>query len=131
LLAARQGFVVGQGSGPFPGSWQQTDTQCVPPLSLIVTVAVDVSLVPLPTSVPGADAPPFWSTPNHGSGPIWKLALDGVATIVATLSGVTEEVTSAPVDAVPPLIATEHQLRKFSTVSVGAPLAAELDAGAR
>jgi hypothetical protein len=85
---------------------------------LIDIVAVDVSPVPLPTSVPLAEAPPFWSTPNHGLGPIWKLELAGVATIVTTLPGVTEAVMVASVDAVPPSTATEHQLRKFNTVSV-------------
>ena len=60
----------------------------------------------------------FWSTPNHGSGPISKLPFAGVATIVTMLAGVTEAVTVASVDAVPPLISTEHQLRKFFTVSV-------------
>jgi hypothetical protein len=54
-----QGLVVGQGMGLFPGSWQQTDTHCVVPVSGIVTVAVEVSLVPLPTSVPEAAPPSF------------------------------------------------------------------------
>jgi hypothetical protein len=116
--AYRQGFVVGHGVGPFPGSWQQTDTHCGVPVWVIVTVAVELSLAPLPTSVPAAAAPPFCSTPNHGSGPIWKLLLDGVATIVAIAPAATEAVTVAAVDADPPLISTEHQLRKFFTVSV-------------
>jgi hypothetical protein len=115
------GFVVGHGVGPFPGSWQQTDTHCVVPSAANVTVAVDVSLEPPPMSVPVAAPPSFWSTPNQGSAPIWKLALAGVATIVTTLPGATEAVSVAAVDAAPPLIATEHQLRKFMTVSVGAP----------
>jgi hypothetical protein len=120
-----QGFIVGHGMGAFPGSWQQTDTHWVAPTPM-VTVAVDVSLVPLPTSVPLAAPPSFSFTPNHGSEPIWKLPLAGVATIVATLPGVTGAVTIAPVDAAPSLTATEHQLRKFITVSVGTP---ELVAG--
>jgi hypothetical protein len=33
----------------------------------------------------------------------------------------TDALTVAPVDAVPPLIATEHQLRKFMTVRVVPP----------
>ncbi|MGA3120701.1 MAG: hypothetical protein ABSF69_08020 [Polyangiaceae bacterium] len=119
--AYRQGFVVGHGTGPFPGSWQQTDTHCGLPVSVIVTVAVELSLAPLPTSVPEAAAPPFWSTPNHGSGPISKLLLAGVATIVATVLAATDAVTVASVDAEPPLIATEHQLRKFSTVTIVVP----------
>jgi hypothetical protein len=40
---------------------------------------------------------------------------------MAILPGVTEAVTVAPVDAVPPLISTEHQLRKFITVNVATP----------
>jgi hypothetical protein len=40
---------------------------------------------------------------------------------VAILPGVTEAVTVASVDAAPPLISTEHQLRKFITVSVATP----------
>jgi hypothetical protein len=78
---------------------------------LIVTSAVEVSLVPLPTSLPGAALPPFWSTPNHGVGPISKLLFAGVATIVAILPGAAEAVTVAAIDAAPPLIATEHQFR--------------------
>jgi hypothetical protein len=104
--------------GPFPGSWQQTETHCGVPVWVIVTVAVELSLAPLPTSVPAAAAPPFWSTPNQGSGPIWKLLLAGVATIVALVPAAMEAVTVAAVDADPPLISTEHQLRKFFTVIV-------------
>jgi hypothetical protein len=107
--------------GLFLGSWQQTATHCVVPVAVIVTMAFEISLAPLPTSVPGAAPPSFWSTPNHGSGPIWKLLLAGVATTVAMLPGVTEAVTVAPVEGGPPLISTEHQLRKFITVSVGTP----------
>src|SRR5580704_17991615 len=114
-------LVVGQGTGPFPGSWQQTDTHGGVPAWVIVTVAVELSRAPLPTSVPAAAAPPFWSTPNHGSGPIWKLLLAGVATIVAISPAATEAVTVASVDPAPPLISTEHQLRKLSTVSVAVP----------
>jgi hypothetical protein len=44
-----------------------------------------------------------------------------VATIVATVPAATEAVTVASVDADPPLISTEHQLRKFSTVRVAVP----------
>jgi phosphoribosylcarboxyaminoimidazole (NCAIR) mutase len=72
-------------------------------------------------SEPGAAPPSFWSTPNQGSVPIWKLLLAGVATIVAMLPGMTDALTVAPVDGAPPLISTEHQLRKFITVSVRAP----------
>lgn len=42
----------------------------------------------------------------------------GVATMVAVLPGATVAVIMASVDAGPPLIVTEHQVRKFSTVSV-------------
>lgn len=45
-----------------------------------------------------------------------------MATIVATLPSVTLAVTDAAVDGEPPLMVTEHQLRKFITVSVGVPL---------
>ena len=72
----------------------------------------------------------FWSTPNHGSGPISKLPSAGVATIVTMLPAVTEAVTVASVDAVPPLIWTEHQLRKFFTVSVPGFGAEASEAGA-
>jgi hypothetical protein len=44
-----------------------------------------------------------------------------VATIVATVPEATEAVTVASVEAVPLLISTEHQLRKFCTVSVAVP----------
>ena len=47
-----------------------------------------------------------------------KALLAGVTTIVAVLPTATEAVTVAPVEAVPPLIVTEHQSRKFMTVSV-------------
>jgi hypothetical protein len=104
--------------GPLPGSWQQTETHCGVPVWVIIAVAVELSLAPLPTSVPAAAAPSFWSTPNQGSGPIWKLLLAGVATIVALVPAATEAVTVAAVEADPPLISTEHQLRKFFTVSV-------------
>lgn len=76
---------------------------------------------PPPTSVPEAAAPLFWSTPNHGVGPISKLPFAGVATIVTMLPGVTEAETAASVEAVPPLIWTEHQFRKFLTVRVPWP----------
>ena len=97
---------------------------------MIVTTAVEVSLVPSPTSLPGAALPPFWSTPNQGFGPISKLLFAGVATIVAISPGVTEAMTTASVDAVPPLMSTEHQLRKFFTVSVAPALVPGLGAGA-
>ncbi len=100
------------------GSWQQTDTHWVVPVLVMVTMAVEVSAVPLPTSVPGAAPPPFWSTPNHGTAPISNALLAGLATIEATLPGVTEAVTVALVDPAAPLTLTEHQLRKFFTVSV-------------
>jgi hypothetical protein len=62
--------------------------------------------------------------------PIWKLLLAGVATTVATLPGVTVAATVSAVDAAPPLIATEHQPRKFIAVSVGTPpLYSGLDVG--
>jgi hypothetical protein len=109
--------------GLFPGSWQHTATHCVVPVPVIVTVAVVVSLVLSPTSLPLAAPPSFRSTPNQGSTPIWKLLLDGAATMVTTLPGVTDAVTIASVDAVPLLIATEHQPKKFITVSVRAPSA--------
>jgi hypothetical protein len=125
--AYRQGFVVGQGVGLLPGSWQQTDTHRAASVSVIVTMAFELSLMPLPMSVPEAAPPSFWSTPNHGSVPIWKLLLAGVTTTVAVLPEVTEAVTVASVDAVPPLISTEHQLKKFITVRVAPPeLGAEL-----
>jgi hypothetical protein len=85
------------------------------------TVAVLVSVVPVPLSVPGAAPPSFWVTPNQGSAPITNALLAGVATMVAVLPEATEAVTDAPVDAVPPLIVTEHQLRKFLTVRVTLP----------
>jgi hypothetical protein len=97
------------------GSWQHTETHRVP---LTTTVAVLVSVVPVPLSVPGAAPPSFWATPNQGSAPIMNAALAGIATMVAVLPGATDAVTVAPVDAVPPLIVTEHQLKKFITVSV-------------
>jgi hypothetical protein len=68
-------------------------------------------------SVPGAAAPPFWVTPNHGSAPIVKAELAGVTTTVAVLPLATDAVTVGAVDAASPLIVTEHQLRKFRTVS--------------
>jgi hypothetical protein len=54
-------------------------------------------------------------------------ALAGVTTMVAVLPTATLAVTDAAVDAAPALIVTEHQLRKFMTVSVavaagGAPV---------
>ncbi len=100
------------------GSWQQTDTHWSP---VTTVVAVLVSVAPIPLSVPGAAPPSFWVTPNHGSGPIWNEALAGVATMVAVLPTGTDAVTVVPVDAVPPLIVTEHQSRKFMTVSVALP----------
>ncbi len=112
-------MVAGQGMGPFPGSWQHTDTHCAAPVWLIVTTAVEVSLGPLPAFVPEEAAPPSGSTPNHGVGPISKLRLVGEATIVAMLPGANSEaVTVALVEAVPPLISTAHQLWKLFTVSV-------------
>jgi hypothetical protein len=45
--------------GLLPGSWQHTETHWVMPFSSIVTVAFDISLVPLPTSVPEAAPPSF------------------------------------------------------------------------
>ena len=101
-----------------PGSWQQTETQWSP---VIAMVAVLVSLVPAPLSVPGAMAPPFWVTPNQGSPPIMKDALAGIATMVAVAPTATDASMDGPVDAAPPLIVTEHQLRKFMTVSVAIP----------
>jgi hypothetical protein len=104
--------------GELFGSWQQTETHWVP---LTTTVAVVVSVTPVPTSVPGAAPPSFWVTPNHGSAPIWNEPLAGFATMVAVLPGATDAVTVAPVDAMPPLMLTEHQLMKFLTVSVTLP----------
>jgi hypothetical protein len=49
------------------------------------------------------------------------MELAGVATIVAVLPGATETGIMAMVDAMPPLILTEHQLSKFRTVSVTPP----------
>jgi hypothetical protein len=62
------------------GSSQQTETHWLP---LTTTVAVLVSVVPVPLSVPGAAPPSFWVTPNHGSAPISNAALAGVATMLA------------------------------------------------
>ena len=100
------------------GSWQQTDTHWLP---LTTTVAVLVSVVPLPLSVPAAAPPLFSVTPNHGSGPIMNAALAGIATIVAVVPAPTVAVCVVFVDAVPPLIVTEHQLKKFMTVRVSPP----------
>jgi hypothetical protein len=113
-----QGFVVGQGVGALPGSSQHTETHRFP---LTTTVAVVVSVVPLPTSVPAAAPPSFWVTPNHGSAPISNAELAGFATMVAVLPDATWAVTDAPVEAAPLLMVTEHQLRKFMTVSVTLP----------
>jgi hypothetical protein len=111
-------LVVGHGVGLLPGSWQQTDTHWLP---VTTTVAVVVSLVPVPLSVPGAAPPSSCVTPSQGSAPIWKAELAGVATIVAVLPAATDAVTLEPVDALPPLIVTEHQLKKFITVRVTSP----------
>ena len=51
-----QGFVAGHGVGELLGSAQQTETHWVP---LTTTVAVLVSVVPAPLSVPGAAPPSF------------------------------------------------------------------------
>jgi hypothetical protein len=117
-LLLPHGFVVGHAGGPLFGNSQQTETHWLP---VTTTVAVLVSVAPAPWSMPGAAAPPFCVTPNHGSGPIVKAGLDGVTTIVAVLPVATDAVTDAAVDAVPPLIVTEHQLRKFRTWSVTSP----------
>jgi hypothetical protein len=109
------GFVVGHAGGPLFGNSQQTETHWLP---VTTTVAVLVSVAPAPLSMPGAAAPPFCVTPNHGSGPIVKAELAGVTTIVAVLPVATDAVTDAAVDAAPPSIVTEHQLRKFRTWSV-------------
>jgi len=114
-LLLPHGFVVGHAGGPLFGNSQQTETHWLP---VTTTVAVLVSVAPAPWSMPGAAAPPFCVTPNHGSGPIVKAELAGVTTIVAVLPVATDAVTDAAVDAVPPLIVTEHQLRKFRTWSV-------------
>ncbi len=112
------GFVVGHAGGPLFGNSQQTETHWLP---VTTTVAVLVSVAPAPLSMPGAAAPPFCVTPNHGSGPIVKAELDGVTTIVAVVPVATDAVTDAAVEAAPPLIVTEHQLRKFRTWSVTSP----------
>jgi hypothetical protein len=101
------------------GSSQQTETHWLP---VTTTVAVLVSVTPAPLSTPAAAPPSFCVTPNQGSGPIWNEELAGVATMVAVLPTATDEVTDAPVDAVPPLMVTEHHERKFITVSVTLPL---------
>jgi hypothetical protein len=103
------------------GVWQQTETHWVVPLLVTTTVAVLVSVTPEPTSVPAAAAPPFWVTPSQGSAPISNEALAGVATIVAVLPGATEAVSGVMVEAVAPLMLTEHQFKKFATVSVTFP----------
>lgn len=113
--AWRQGLVAGHGTGLLPGSWQQTETQWLPSTT---TVAVLVSLVPSAMSVPGAGPPSFCVTPNHGSGPIVKAALAGLATRTAVLPASRAISIDAAVDAALPLIDTEHQPRKFITVSV-------------
>jgi hypothetical protein len=118
-----QGFVVGQGTGVLFGNWQQTETHWLP---VTTTVAVLVSVVPVPTSMPAAAPPSFSVTPNHGSMPMTKEELAGVATIVAVLPEVTDAVTVASVDPVAPLIATEHQFLKFKTVSTGPVLIASV-----
>ena len=110
-----QGFVVGHGVGLLFGSSQQTDTHWSPETK---TVAVLVSVVPDPMSVPAAGPPSFSLTPNQGSEPISNEELAGVTTIVAIAPVGTDAVTDAAVEAVPPLTVTEHQLRKFITVSV-------------
>jgi hypothetical protein len=111
--------VAGQGVGALLASWQQTETHWLP---VTTTVAVLVSVAPDPLSVPAAAPPSFCVTPNQGSGPIWNEEFGaGVATMVAVLPTGTDEVTDAPVDAVPPLMVTEHHERKFMTVSVTLP----------
>jgi hypothetical protein len=115
-----QGFVVGQG-GTLLGTLQQTETHWAFPLLVTTTVAVLVSVAPEPTSVPAAAPPSFWVTPNHGSAPISNALLAGVTTIVAVLPGATAAVTVSMVEAVPPLMLTEHQKSKFLTVSVTLP----------
>jgi hypothetical protein len=112
-------LVVGQGTGVLFGNWQQTETHWVLPVLVTTTVAVLVSVAPAPMSVPGAAPPSFWVTPNHGFAPMMNVeAGAGVATMVAVLPGATEAVTVGPVEAVPPLMATEHHESKFMTVSV-------------
>jgi hypothetical protein len=113
-----QGLVVGQATGVLFGNWQQTETHWVLPVLVTTTVAVLVSVVPEPTSVPAAAPPSFWVTPNQGSAPMMNDALAGVATMVAVLPGATEATTVGPIEAVPPLMATEHHESKFMTVSV-------------
>jgi hypothetical protein len=119
LAVPPHGFVVGHAGGPLFGNSQQTETHWLPVPT--TTVAVLVSVAPDPLSVPGAAAPPFCVTPSHGSGPIVKAELAGVTTIVAVLPVATDAVTDGAVDAAPPSIVTEHQLRKFRTWSVTSP----------
>jgi hypothetical protein len=100
-----QGFAVGQ-FVPFGASRQQTETQVAP---VATTVAVLVSVAPVPWSVPGAGAPLFCVTPTQGSLPMTNFVLAGLATRVTVLPEATGAVSVALVDAVPPLIVTLHQ----------------------
>ena len=56
LLLYGQGLVVGQGIGLLPGSSQQTETHWLP---VTATVAVVISVLPSPVSMPGAAPPSF------------------------------------------------------------------------
>jgi len=93
---------------PAGASPQQTETHWLPETT---TVAVLVSVLPSPVSVPVVAPPSFAVTPNHGSVPMTNELFLGVATIVAVLPGVTEAVTVAFDEAVPPLIVTVHHAR--------------------
>lgn len=84
-------------------------------------MAVLVSVVPEPSSVPAAAPPSFSLTPNHGSVPMMKDESAGVATMVAVLPSATVAVRVGSGLGVPPLIVTVHQSSKFMTVRVAIP----------
>lgn len=100
---------------PLGASPQHTETHAVPcevfVVGVTMTVAVVVSADPASLSTPGAAPPSSSLTPNHGSAPMANMVLAGAATIVAVLPAATFASTEVAVDAVPPLIDTEHQPR--------------------
>jgi hypothetical protein len=98
----------------FPTNGQHTDTHFAE--APTVTVVVLVSVVPVPTCVPGSPLPVSPGVSCHGAGPISNVPLDGVATSEID-PGSTLTVSVGTVIGEPPLTVSVHHMSKFFTVN--------------
>jgi len=85
------------------------------------TVVVLVSVVPVPTCVPGSPLPVSPAVSCHGAGPISNVPFDGVATSEIDPGG-TLTVSVGTVVGEAPLTVSVHHMSKFFTVN-GVPVA--------